>query len=88
MGTRTLPEFLEQRWRRLTRWPRRLLVIAAVLVGATWISVGAIVVLALADSPLGCPTTMGCREPQTDNCSSWSPFIKPASTRAVCDGGR
>jgi hypothetical protein len=38
MGTHTLPELLEQRWRRLARWPRRLLAIAAVLVGAAWIT--------------------------------------------------
>jgi hypothetical protein len=50
---------------------------------------GQSVLLALADSHPGCPATMGCRERQTTNdCSVWSAFMQPASTRAVCDGGR
>ena len=88
METRTVLQTLNQRWRRLARWPRRLLVMGAVLVGVAWITIGSVVLLALADSPFGCPPTMGCRETQTNDCPPWSAFTHPASTRAVCDGGR
>jgi len=85
MGTRTLPELLQQRWRRLAQWPRRLLVIAAVLVGTSWITIGSVVLLALADSALGCLPTMGCRELQTNDCPAWSAFMQPASVVSLPD---
>jgi len=85
--TSAVPQLLQQRWQRLAKWPLRLVLIAAVLVGAAWITIGLFVLLALAGSPLGCPPTMGCPERKT-NCSTWTAFMQPGSTREVCEGGR
>ena len=75
-------------WRRLGKWPQRFLTVVAVLVGVTWVVIGSLVVIAIADSPLHCPPTMGCAEHETKNCSSWGGFMQSATTRGSCDGSR
>ena len=58
-------------WRRLGKWPRRILTTVAVLVGVVWVEIGSLVLIALADSPLHCPPTMVCVDRKTKECSSW-----------------
>ena len=85
MDTITVPPRLGHCWRRLAKWQRHLLIVAAVLVCSVWIGIGAIALLVLLDSPLGCPPTVGCPERKASNCSSWNTFMEPTSDRS-CDG--
>jgi hypothetical protein len=82
MNTTACTQPLRQRWRRLAKWQRRLLIVVAVLVCSAWAGIGSIVLLVLLDSPLGCPPTMGCPERSTSDCSSWNKFMQP--TDRVC----
>ena len=75
-------------WLRLRKWPRRILTIVAVLVGVVWVAIGSLVLIALVDSPLHCPLTMGCIDRKTKECSSWGGFMQSATTRGSCDGSR
>jgi len=75
------------RRRRLDKRLRVLLMFAAMLIGAAWITIGSIVLLLLAESPpLGCPPTMGCTWHETEDCSSWGRFMQFANTAVSCDG--
>ena len=73
-------------WRRLAKWQRRLLIVVAGLACSVWIGIGSIALFVLLDSPLGCPSTMGCPERKASDCS-WNTFMQPTSDR-VCGGAR
>src|ERR1700682_407345 len=49
-----------------------------------WVAIGSLVLLALADSPLHCPPTMGCVDRKTKECSSWGGFMQSATKRGSC----
>jgi hypothetical protein len=68
--------------------PRWILTIVAVLVGVVWVAIGSLGLIALVDSPLHCPLTMGCIDRKPKECSSWGGFMQSATTRGSCDGSR
>jgi hypothetical protein len=77
---------LRQHWRQLAKWQRRLLMTVGVLVCTVWIGIGSAGLIALFESSLGCPPTMGCPEPTPNNCS-WCTLLQPALNR-LCDAKR
>ena len=86
MEASSVDGFAKECWLRLGKWPRRILTVVAVLVGVVWVAVGSLVLLALADSTLHCPPTMGCVDREAKDCSSWGESMQ--STRGSCDGSR
>jgi hypothetical protein len=52
------------------------------------VGIGSLVLIALADSPLHCPPTMGCVDRKTKECSSWGGFMLSATTSSSCDSSR
>ena len=84
-----VPRYVRQSRRRLAKRLRLLLMFAAVLIGAAWITIGSIVLFLLAgSSPLGCPPTMGCTADETGDCSSWRGFMQSTTIAGSCDGSR
>jgi hypothetical protein len=71
-------------WDRLGRWPRRVLLTVGVLAALVWLAIGSLVLLAVSDSPLHCPPTMGCPDRETKDCSSWGGLLESATTTSGC----
>ncbi len=87
MATSSAYRFAQQCWRRLEKWPRRILMTVAVLVALVWFAMAWVVLIALVDSPLHCPSTMGCPGGQTTDCSSWGGLMGSATTGGPCGSG-
>ena len=75
-------------WKRLGRWPRRVLMTVGVMTALVWFAIGSLVLLALSDSSLDCPPTMGCPDRQTKDCSSWGALLGSATTSGCGEARR
>jgi len=81
-------QLVKECWRRFGKWPRRILIIVGVVLGLTWVWIGSLILIALADSPLHCPPTMGCTEDESKDCSPRKGLLQFATTSGSCDGSR
>ena len=88
MAASSAYRLVKECWLRLGKWPQRVLITVGVLVALVWLAIGSVVLLALRDSPLHCPPTMGCPDHETKDCSSWGGSLGSATTGGPCGRGR
>jgi hypothetical protein len=86
MDTDTVPQPRRRR-RRNGKWPRRLLVFAAMLIGGTWIAIGSIVLFVLAQShPLAVARPWAAMNAGPTNAHSGRTSCSRPPTREIFTG--
>ena len=69
-------------WRGLPLCAKAVAVAFGIVALTAWVIVGATLAVALYESPLGCPPTMGCHTIESTDCDS---LFTTRATNSTCD---